>query len=1387
MNKLKRTIALLLAGILCMSMALNPIDSKAEEIDSNNECNVTFDVSAGGKLGVSDDAHNVYEVTADDSDPLNLTVEKGESLHFELIADTGYEVSAYYILDEDGNSKESEEDANILNADGTYKKNIVISDNSIIKVIFNEKTTDEVDQENVSKFKVYLNSSDNGTVFLNEEEVSEAVYASGEEVCIVAIPNDGYIVRSLSATKEDGSDNGIEAVRGCYITTVSDSDVTINVSFEPEPIGRKWITGENLGTAVINDPNGISLFSTVGSNCTITPGQYHSYGSWDTCEFSVTSDSGNHLGFCAEPNSATPSGIFQVSELNNNLIKFALMLAPNGPWEYTLSSEIGKPGLSFFYDTNVSGGNVYANAHAVVGYLYSGQLTGLSPSYSAGVQNMAQSVQNIYNNCGQGTSDAYHTGIDPNDYKVYVAYNNSQDVVWLEHIPQKGKVQLRKTSANPELTNGNSCYSLSGAKYGVYRDRACTSQIATLTTDANGNSNTVEVQAGSYWVKEIMAPKGFALDKQTYPVTVTSGNTSTVNVKDVPQSDPVSIVLGKVDKETNANKPQGSSSLKDAEFTVKYYDVQMDTDPAKSGYTPKRTWVLKTNENGFTRLEDKFLVSGDDFYKLNGVVTLPMGTVTIQETKAPEGYLLNDEVYVRQIKDDGSHAEKVETYNEPTVKEQIIRGDFEIIKVRENEEEDNDTLEGIKGVEFTITDEAGEVVKKIYTDKNGYATTADPNYPDGGLVYGTYTVTETKTPEGLIPIAPFKVTISENNVTLKGIYKEDKLIVSPVTVVKKDKSTGNVIPVKDTEFRLLDSEKNPVTMTTYYPNKVVHETFKTDENGQFTFPDKLKYGTYYLEEVKAPEGYLKGELLEFKVTTGATWENPLIIEYKDENAMGKIIIRKTDAETQELLSGAVYEIFAADDIVTPDGTVRLQKGDVADTVTTQNGKAESKELYLGKYVVKEKSQPQGYILSADEYEVELKYKDQETPVVFENVDATNQPTRIELLKVDKDTGKPLEGVEFKVWNKVNPGMSMAQSYTTDTDGKIIISYLTPGTYCLQETRSIPGYTVDDTVYEITIDNDGRIDGKDVGEIKVTNQHVVLVGTTAKDTVTGTHQSFASEAVTHIDTVELKYLDPEKEYELECIAMDKSTGDPILVDGQKVTLRKSFILGSADGTVDMEMTYDASELEGKAVVYFEYLYEDGVLIASHEDINDDGQTIEFPDIKIGTTAIGKDTGKHEVAAIKNAVIIDKVTYDLIPGLEYTFKGVVVDPKTGEPIIVNGKEIWSEKTVELDEQTGTVEMEFKFDASSLAGKDVVIYEYVYHNDKLITSHEDPNDEGQTVAVKLGKIKTRLPGGNNSGILKTVKTGDSISVIPFIIALITAAIVIFIYIQDKRKKEK
>lgn len=527
-------------------------------------------------------------------------------------------------------------------------------------------------------------------------------------------------------------------------------------------------------------------------------------------------------------------------------------------------------------------------------------------------------------------------------------------------------------------------------------------------------------------------------------------------------------------------------------------------------------------------------------------------------------------------------------------------------------------------------------------------------------------------------------------------------------------------------------------MTTYYPNKVVHETFKTDENGQFTFPEKLKYGTYYLEELHAPEGYLKGELLTFKVTEGSTWEKPLVVQYADENAMGKIQIQKTDAETKTALANAVFEITAAEDIITPDGTVRLQKGEIADTITTDDaGNAESKNLFLGKYFVKEKQQPDGYLLNEKKYEVELKYKDQNTTLITESLDITNQPTKVEVVKTDKETGKPIEGVEFSVWNKAmfedtTDQIGVKETFATDKDGKITLKYLVPGTYCIQETKTLPGYVLDEKIYEIKIDKSGRIDGEDSGLLEISNIPTKLIGTTAKDQDTQTHEAIPQKETTFVDTVKFKDLQIGQEYTIKGILMDKETGKPLMVNGKEVTAETTFTAKEADGTVDVVFTFDASALKGHSIVVFEKVFIGEKEILAHEDIHDKEQTITFPNSEIKTTAVDKDTQMHEGLAKKETTIVDTVSYKgLIPGEEYTVKGTLMSKETGEALLVDEKPITAEKTFTPEKASGTVDLEFTFDSSVLKGKTVVVFEKVYRDELEVAVHADIEDQEQSVS--------------------------------------------------------
>ena len=428
-------------------------------------------------------------------------------------------------------------------------------------------------------------------------------------------------------------------------------------------------------------------------------------------------------------------------------------------------------------------------------------------------------------------------------------------------VQSKGKLCIKKTSANPAITDNNPCYSLQGAEYGVYKTeadaKANKNKVNTLTIGKYDSSekykdwsNEIELDAGTYYLKETKNPKGYALNNSVVSVVVKANESSWVGTngefKDYPQSDPIRVLLGKIDKETNADKPQGSASLAGAEFTVKYYKGLYDTDPAKSGKTADRSWVIKTNSNGKAYLDKDYKVSGDDFYySSNGDPAFPIGTVTIQESKAPAGYFINSEVFIRQITSSGT-TEGVTTYNQPEVLEKVIK--FDIKKVQAG------TSTPVAGAVFLHTLPDGST-KELTTNGSGEITIT-------GLASGTHKIKEIKSPDGY-QLNPTEVVFNVASGTGKITFTSGTN--SLIAQGTKDSGDGYAtFGDKVNPFNLKITKTNEhgkalkgaeFTLFSDADCKNVVDTQISDEKGLLTFKNLDVEKTYYFEETKAPQGY----------------------------------------------------------------------------------------------------------------------------------------------------------------------------------------------------------------------------------------------------------------------------------------------------------------------------------------------------------------------------------------------------------------------------------------------------------------------------------------------------------------------------------------------------
>ena len=935
-----------------------------------------------------------------------------------------------------------------------------------------------------------------------------------------------------------------------------------------------------------------------------------------------------------------------------------------------------------------------------------------------------------------------------------------------------GSVRFNKESAMPSISDGNSCYSLAGAEISIYSDADCTDLLDTLTTGEDGYTDYYsttfrEGDSVTLYFKETKAPKGFLINDEVRSITLDSEDSYTETITDMPGNDPITLLLK---KQTADGHGSGDTRLEGAEYTVKYYDILSDTDPAIAGNEAKYTWIFKTDEKGRIRLTDDYLVSGSDGLIVNiaGRFTLPLGTITIQETKAPDGYLLNDTIYVAQTKldtnivvtsnlptDDNAAQE---TPYEGTISIQKFLGGGSTVKTSEPDAEFEIYLTSAGSYDAAPE----ESRQTITTDANGYAITKR-------LPYGTYTVHQTKGNNKYYFVDDMEITISENNANYHKIL-EDSPIEFYIKMVKKDASTGNTVNVAGTTFELYDDNGSKISFNIMTSSGMqTIDSFTTDENGCVYTTEKLLKGNYTLVETKAPDGYvLDSTPVQFTVSedtyTADGGAEFILVEKSDKAVTGQLTVTKVgevldkwDATTADSsnhfvykkanISGASFVLTAKEDIRTADNNgYAYRAGDlVAEFTTGADGSSVINNLPLGSYVLTETKAPAGFVLDAAPVDVTLTYAGQTVEIVKDSktVENERQKIAVDANKTDAATMNPLLNTVFALYANedivnhdgtviIKKG-AMIERQSTNALGKaVFVSDLPLGRYIVKEIDSPTGYG--NRFEAKTIDATYKSQKTKVQTFSYffEDDHTEIVRTQALDTTTGTHQGALSADNKYVvsDHVECDNLFPGKTYTLKGTLTDKETGKALKdINGNDVTESVTFNATGVKQVVTVTFSFEA-ELAGKTLVAFEDMFQDGKKIYTHADIDDTEQTVYYPEIH--TTATDKASHTHTGAVDEQTTVTDKVEYkNLIVGNTYEVSGVLMNQETGEALLdKSGEKITAKTTFKAEKSDGTVELAFTFDSSLLAGKSVVAFEDIYNDNIKVAFHTDIKDEGQTV---------------------------------------------------------
>ena len=724
-------------------------------------------------------------------------------------------------------------------------------------------------------------------------------------------------------------------------------------------------------------------------------------------------------------------------------------------------------------------------------------------------------------------------------------------------LNERQKAAVRVEKQDEETKNP-----LSGGIYGLYAaedikvDGKTVVPKGTLiekaTTGADGKASyKAELPINySYSIREIQAPELYlrnSEDTYTFTFKFTNDKEEKVNFSHTFTNKRVNATIDLVKEDSKT----GNSAQGDAVFEGAIYGLYARED---INHPDGRSGVLyKKDEQVATLTTDKEGKAS--------VSNLYLGKYYLKEITPPVGYLLDEEEHDVNCDYEG---DQVETVKRNTVsKEDVIKQPFQLIKAADNDKTDADLLKGagfsaylissltVKddgSYDFTnatpiVLTEDGKT--EMFTDERGYACSIP-------IPYGRYIVRETTTPHNFMPVDDFIVTVTENSSTPQvwRVLLDDEF-KAKLKIVKQDDETKQPVLLANTEFKVYDLDaKKYVEQVTTYPNTVVHKSYFTDENGYLILPESLKCGNYRIEEVSAPDGYTQNtQYVEIKVDKNTAYQMDSVsgdaiitVTYENHPVKGKLVIHKSGETLKSFkkdfvyeetsLEGAEFEIYAAEDIFTPDHQVDEQgnrhviyaKDTLVKTVTTnKNGEAVIKDLPLGKYRVKETKAPAGFVLNPDSQEVSLIYKDQNTPEIEEKLEFSNERQKVELSveKQDAETGKALKGATFGLYNKeaissgdkvIVKADTLLQEITSNEKGKAAFTLDLPlGRYYVKELQAPAGYVSSDEILEF----DATYQGQDVKTIKlksVKKNQPTTVEVTKADITTGTELDGASMSV-----------------------------------------------------------------------------------------------------------------------------------------------------------------------------------------------------------------------------------------------------------------------------------